>query len=54
MDGFEDKEAIIYIEGRVETEGRSFGGGILADQPSFDRTEVSIFIFWEVREIDGL
>ena len=29
--GFEDKEAIVNIEGRVETEGRAFGGGILTD-----------------------
>ena len=29
--GFEDKEAIVDIERRIEAEGRAFGGGILAD-----------------------
>jgi len=52
FDGFEDKEAVIYVEGRIKAEGHSFGGGILTNESSFDRVEVSIFIFWEMREVN--
>jgi len=54
LDGFEDKETIVYVEGRVKAEGRSFGGGVLADESSFDRVEVSILVFWEVGEVNGV
>jgi hypothetical protein len=50
----EAEETIIYVEGGAEVKGRSFSLGVLAEEPAFTGVQVSIFIFREVEELNGL